>query len=722
MFFLAINVKAQKRQSVSIDELDSIITATYNAVEKINAGDVDMLPVYDCTLNEAEFTIEFVKRSGAFNTINTLDGQLVEVYRKYNDLLASIPKLRVIIDQYVSYHDFWYYKKGLELLSKGDTTAANSYFDKSLLFNPFYIPSIYQKAVICLGKNNVAKAAYLVEDLQKVIYPEGANLNLINGLIELIRKRFIDYGNRLLLLQDYNGSLEVFLEADTFCQHYNKFDCSAFQHGISLSKYGLYHSYLKVANQALDANKLSIAETFILKAKEYAILNRKYIVDDKDVDKNIKKLSKFYLELAFSYKNNSQRMQSDYYFQKADGLCKLINDEDCSKLVANAEHSTFVAPAQTNIAYNQHKKKTSHHKIKTKHKQHQELASAVKHKKKKTATKKKDIETITVKESETNATVRNSYWKYIEEGDAYANENKLQQAIDNYVMARSLESTASFTPCKTLDSLIKQNVINIINNDLQTAGFLVWANELANADSIYEKSIRKQKQYHIENDEELNASLTQLKQKMNTKGCQNLQDKIDMNTAMAKNNIALRDYVRAGNLLEEVLNIAVQNKNCVLLTTNTVDAWQHIKPVIDYYRYKEDAKAAYAANDLKKFVESYHSADVLYLNSKLDTAKIPYTGIVDYLRFQNNKEASFYTTNYYATINDWDGCLLLLKLLKEEDYAANKTEDIQIKVAKAKALTDSHKTFKLDVNSMIEKYTGGDKWFKYFNKAYKAVY
>ena len=722
MLFLAFYAEAQKKQSVSINELDSIITTAYNAVEKINASDVDMLPVYDCTLNEAEFTIEFVKRAGAFNTVNTSDGQSVEVYRKYNDLLASIPKLRVIIDQYVSYHDFWCYKKGLDLLSKGDTVNANNYFDKSLLFNPFYIPSIYQKAVICLGKNNVAQAAYLVEDLQKVIYPEDANLNLINGLIELIKKHFNDYGNQLLAVQDYNASLELFMQADTFCIHYNKFDCAVFEHGISLSKYGLYHSYLKVANQALDANKLSIAETFILKAKEYASLNRKYIVDDKEVDKNIKKLSKVYMELAFSYKNNSQKMQSDYYFQKADDLCKLINDEDCSKLVANAEHSTFVEPAKNIIASNHHKNKTSHHKIKTKHKQHQELATTIKHKKKKHTVKNKKEETIEVKETKTNATVRNSYWKYIEEGDSYANENKFQQAIDNYVMAKCLESTASFTPCKTLDSLIKQNVINIINSDLQTAGFLVWANELANADSIYEKSIRKQKQYYIENDEELNASLTLLKQKMILKGCQNLQDKIDMNTAMAKNNIALRDYVRAGNLLEEVINIASHYKNCVLLTSNTEEAWQHIKPVIDYYKYKDDAKTAFAANDLKKFAESYHAADVLYLNSKLDTAKIPYTCTVDYLRFQNNKEASFYTANYYADINDWDACLLLLKLIKEEDYASNKTEDIQIKVAKAKALMDSHKSFKLDVNTMIEQYTGGDKWFKYFNKAYKATY
>ena len=76
----------------------------------------------------------------------------------------------------------------------------------------------------------------------------------------------------------------------------------------------------------------------------------------------------------------------------------------------------------------------------------------------------------------------------------------------------------------------------------------------------------------------------------------------------------------------------------------------------------------------------------------------------------------------YADINDWDGCFELLKLLKEENYPSRKTEEIQIDLAKAKALNDSHKIFKLSVTTMINNYTGGDKWFKYFNKTYKASY
>ncbi len=707
---------------MTINELDSVISNTYNAVQKINVGDVDMLPIYDCTLNESELVIESFKTSNVSENINTSDDRMVEIYRKYNDLLASIPKLRVIINQYLAFHDFWYYKKGLDMISRGDTLVADYYFDKSIRFNPFYIPSIYQKAIINLSRNNIAQAAYLLEDVETNLYPTGVNLNLINGLIELIRKRFSEYGNKLLAQEDYNGSLELFLEADTFCNHYHKFDCNVFQKGISASKYGLYHSYLRVANQALEANKISIAETFILKAKDYATLNRTYIVDDNEVDKNIKKLSKIYMELAFSYKNNTQNMQADYYFQKADGLCKLIKDDECSKLVLSSEKASS-SNTSIVIADNTSKKhKHSYKKHKKRNTSTAIIASASKPKKNKNKTKKKHTETIEIKESETNSTVRNSYWKYIDEGNKYATENKFQLAIDNYTMAKGLETTASFATLKELDSLVKQNVKNIINNDLQTAGFMVWANELTNADSIYTKSIRTQKQYGMEKDEETNASIALLKQKMLLKDCQNLQDRVDMNTAMAKSNVAMRDYVRAGTLLEDVQNLVIQHRNCVLLTTNADEILDKIKPIITYYKYKEQAKAAYAVNDLKTFAQNYHAADVLFKNAKLDTAKIQNTDIVGYLSFQNNADATYFTAKYYNDINDWDGCLELLKLLRDQHYASNITEEIQVNLAKAKALTDGKKTFKLSVETMIINYTGGDKWFKYFNKAYKAAY
>ncbi len=715
-------LSAQKKQNITINELDSVISLHYNSVQKINLGDIDMLPIYDCTLNETEFAIEALKNTNAFKSINTSDAGFIEMYRKYNDLLTTLPKLRVIIDQYVAYHDYWLYKKGLELLLKGDSTNADHYFDKSLMVNPFYIPSVYQKALISLGRNNITQAAYLLEGVSNLIYADDVNLNLINALIDQIRKHYSNYGNFLLAHEDYNASLELFMEADTFCHFYNRFDCEAFQHGISLSKYGLYHSYLKVANQALEANKLSIAETFILKAKDYSELNRTYITTDADADKYVKKLSKLYMELAFSYKNDNQTKQSDYYFQKADALCKLIKDNDCSKIASNAEKSTFVKPIQTTIASNQHKNKTSHHINKKKYTKQTTIASNTNHKKKIYTHKKKHVDNIEVKETETNSTVRNSYWKYIDEGNAYSKENKFQLAIDNYLMAKSLEATASFKTYAVLDSLVKDNAKKIISNDLQTGGFMVWANELANADSIYNRSVRVQKQYSLENDEEVNASLILLRQKMQLKDCQNIQDKIDMNTAMAKNNIAMKDYVRAGNLLDEVLNSASQHKNCVLLTINAEEARQQIKAVTDYYKYKEDAKVAYVANDLKAFTQKFHAADILYINAKLDTAKITNSNIVEFLRFKNNIEATYYAAKYYADVNDWDGCLELLKLLKDENYPSNKTEDLQVALAKAKALTDSHKTFKLSVTTMITNYTVGDKWFKYFNKTYKAAY
>ncbi|MEI6696383.1 MAG: hypothetical protein WCO13_09960 [Bacteroidota bacterium] len=729
LIFFQTNFAQEQKKAPTLSQLDSILKTNCNLMKQINISDLDMLMVNDCKLNEIEACLEMLKFENIAAQIDFKKKEEIAIYEYFTETTTQTAQLRVVLNQYISNIDFWFYKKAMEYLAKEDSANASEKIEKSLLVNPFYLPALYQKAMMYLKNSQTASASKVAEFVSVNLYPNGNDWMLVKAMNEQINKQYKTRGEKMLKAEYCNESLEIFMQADSFCNYFKSSDCEYFKNGILLSKYGLYRSYLRVADQAMDEHKYSIAETFVLKAKEYASTNRAAIQTDAEADKFLKRILTKYIELELYYRRTADNPQSSYYAEKSNNICSILKDKECEMLLLKKEvkipetkpqiDSTIaIATLPIPLAHNKHKIKSS---INTKH---PKLKKHFKIKKTKTVKEKpKEIETqtpvlVVQQKTKTKSRDYNIYFSLIELGDELSNSTKYEEALIKYQAAKEIEKAALSKPNFVLDSIINATSYHIINSQLQIAGFLIWANELSQADTVYLFCISLQQKYHLENDAATKVSLDLFKYKIAQKACQNIQDEIDLLNNKTQNYIAIKDFEKAQRLLNEA-NVLIKNHTeCVLNSDKTYQLLKTTKPVSDYFQLKQMAKTAFEMRDCKSFTENYYHADQVYLQFKLDTLGIPNNNTLDYLNYQSNEEFILFVANYFLEFYDFNYCLDALKLLKNKGYQAGKVKEIQLKLAQMQIKVDKLNAL-FDANTYIMKYTGDDKWFKVFNTEYK---
>ncbi len=722
-FFITIisiqfNFALENKFTPTLFQIDSILKSNSDLMHQINVNDVDMLMLNDCRLNEVEAALEFLRFENIASQINFKKNEEIAIYEYFAETITQSNQLRVIINQYISNIDFWYYKKGMDFLAKTDTINAMDKLDKALLANPFYIPALYQKAMLYLFNSQTNKASGIAIKVALNLYPTGNDWMLIRAMNEQINKQFKTRGEKMLAVDYCNESLEIFMQADTFCTYFTSIDCEYVKKGISDSKYGLYRSYLRVADQAMEAHKYAMAETFVMKAKEYASANRSTIINDETADKFLKRIFNKYMDLALTYKRSADS-RSSIYIEKANTLCSIIKDSECeaafllkkqeieATTAVLADHSTDITPEPAVTTF---KNKYTHKRIRNQHKRNNKYNT--------TNTKKKTSVLASRSKKILKSKKNNAYSSLIELGNQLSLETKYDEAIVKYQTAKAMKEKSNPKQYVLLDSIISATAINIIHSQLQKADFSIWANELNKADSVYHFCVSIQQKYQLENNVSLNASLNQFKIKMAAKSCQNIQEQLDLLNNKITNYILLKEFTKAQLSLNEAHNTISNNIQCTLQIAKTDQLSKQLQPITEYYRLKETGRTAYEKGDYKLFTESYDKSDQLYLQSKLDTIGIPDNNIIAYLNYQSNEASIVYAANYFIEFYHFDNCLALLKLLKNKGINAPKVKDIQLKLALKQAKIDKAQLL-FDAKTNILKYTGNDKWFSVFNAEYK---
>ncbi|MCX6229944.1 MAG: hypothetical protein NTZ33_00235 [Bacteroidetes bacterium] len=706
---------AQNKNISNIFQLDSILKANVNVMKQINMNDIDMIMLNDCNLNEIEYNIEMLKNENIASHIDFKKKEEIAVYEHFTEISNQANQLRVILNQYISNLDFWYYKKAMECLSRGDSINTLANFNKSLLFNPYYIPALYQKSMLFLGISQTNNASAIAQFISTNLYPNGNDFHLINALNEQISKQFKTRGERFLKTQYYNESLELFMQADTFCKFIHSNDCEYFKNGIQLSIIGLYHSYLRVAEQAMETQNYTIAENFVMKARSYALINRNTIKTDEESDKFLKRIVVKYIELSVIYKHRADYKQSESYLQKVYSICGLIKDNDCEALINKKEQEVKIAEIKTTA------KDTV--AVASIHITEKGKDNALKYKKHKKTTLNKikpaSEKIIAKKTVHTKKREDAVYSSLIEMGNDLTNENRNEEALEKYLAAKERKNTVLKSPAKEPDSLISITAVNIIESQLKTANFLIWANEFAMVDSMFQNCVRLQHNYHLENDGPTNKAINAFNKKITAKKCQNIQDEIEQLNNKCNNYIALKDFEKVQLTVNEADNLLKTHTECDLSSLNTLKLKQLIKPVTTYFSLKENAKKALEKQDKLLFCHDYTEADALYHNSRLDTLGIPDNNIIAYINFKSDEELMLYTADYFIGNYNFNNCLSVLKLLKEKGTDAVKTKALQQALAQKQYNIDKPSQNPFDKEKQLKNYTADDKWFRYFNTEYR---
>lgn len=154
------------------------------------------------------------------------------------------------------------YNRGTILFTKGDYTAAQGYFIKSLEVNPKFAPSHLQLARLDFVNGYIYEAADRARNLLTTMRVDPETATSAMALAYDIYSTFISEGNSSTTNGHYEDALSAYAEAKKLCNTISGLRCNttALHDGEARAAYGLYKRIIEDGKKSLVRNDLATAE------------------------------------------------------------------------------------------------------------------------------------------------------------------------------------------------------------------------------------------------------------------------------------------------------------------------------------------------------------------------------------------------------------------------------------------------------------------------------
>ena len=677
-------------------------------LHKIDTNNVDNANVNDIKLDELEVRINETDYFLATGKAKFYD-KLAEV--NYNLIKIKINEYRRAINYQNSSLDRIYYKKGSGFLVKNDIQSAKKYFDKSLEINPLYIPSLYKLSSLYLEEGNLRKASGEVTILLNKTYPDAVNYHLIQKLANDIYNGFIKKADELKGKENFTKAEELLTYALKFCKENKSLMCiETVEKKISETKYGIYKSYLGIAQSAINSKHQDIAESFVFSAMQFRRQNIFYLKSNKEAENLLEQMIDLWLVKADLQINKDEYINAMNCFEKASILCDSAGTQDC-----NAKIKRGIKNIKTDI-YNQFIVKALDYMDKGQSLKAEDYLNKAKYYKK---LNQEDIKDTSVGDYVLRKIKNIQYKKLIKEGKEYAEYFNYEQAMKSLDNADEMEKKYKLDNIPEKDSLMKKAAKPIILKKIKSCDIKIWGNDLAGTENILKNAEMLRTKHFLDNDPEVKESIRVLKQKILKRECENYQQQYDLLLFRAEDFIKKLDYIDGERTFDEAVKLVYKQPLCNLYVLKAYTDKDKYLPPANYQKMIEDANYYFFKNNYSKCVDIYSTAESYYSIYKIAGFGLKYIPVYDYVTGKDNINMVIAAISFYNDIKLPYEALRFLKYLKEKNYPAEKTKLLQEKTAilMVKADVDLHKNE--SKHDLITGYTKYADWFRYFNVKYK---
>lgn len=196
-------------------------------------------------------------------------------------LLLRLDSLRHGFNSSISQIDQLFYNLGNELLAEGHIAEALDQYHSSLVYNPFYIPAHLAIAGLQLDSLQKQLALERTGDVLAIMYPDPYLKNKADILADSLFDLYFE--ETRLFMEDgrYLDALQGLEQLVAFCRkvqgHYPCPD--TLNDMLRKGHFGMFQSFMRVAEQAFYNDRLSLALTYLHNAMDYYEAHREFIPD-----------------------------------------------------------------------------------------------------------------------------------------------------------------------------------------------------------------------------------------------------------------------------------------------------------------------------------------------------------------------------------------------------------------------------------------------------------
>ncbi len=679
-----------------------------NATLTENYMYIDSIPYYKEQVLNNEQTIRSIRSQAYFRELNIAQNDPRQLKQKIQKLEQYNRQLDGLVKSLENNLYILYYNRGMvEMKARAEMRAEQSFMDSKRV-NPTFAPTNYQLAKIQYNRRNYRQSLNILYYILEELRPEPVVRKLSNGLAENIHREYIRIARNASNIKNYGGAIEFLDQAAEICVRLPAVYCSQnLDTEYVRAVEGELNLYLHDADRSIEGGYLLDAENSLSEAEAFRFRFSKYLPDNKLIDQR-------WLRIFYDYISRGDELYSamDYKgavreYRNAKRICTKQITINCSQTLDNSlkKAKMGVYGQMVNEVEMSYLEGTNLNLTEKKLEQ-AEAYRRVNNLPENTKAKRLFRE---IKQAKYN--------NLISDGIALKNSSKLALALQKFDQAIEIEKTYQVPKDENLDNLIRETVLILIDQKIAEGEKNVEKNNLVRAKSYYVDAIKLQRKYNLLNDRATIGKINALQEKIFAQECANVQRSADEMYSKAVNYIFQKQFIVADQMLNKAINLIELNSVCELNSDKPVRKKTEISDAVMYQKELVAAGKAVKSGTYQVAVDKKMAATTYYEEYNIGRFGLTNTDLFSFAA-SRNEDFMLFTANYYIRTEEYRQSLAMLIELKNKGYSKYKTKKTQQIVASQLAKLDYSPS--ASYKEKIAIYTQNNRWFKAFQKSYKA--
>lgn len=635
-----------------------------------------------------------LKKLDLTNTLNLKSNDPENLVRKTKDLERHARRATTLLNQCINAELNKGFIADKQKYLNGLCNLSETYYEKSKSYQPFISASFleainfnkYAGEIAMIGRISKYYDSFAYGD--QVIIP----VSLYNMFVESARK-YLDRSKNNMALQQLNN-------AKAIQQYFELPESKFYSATLAITLNGIIESFLKVSNMAFKSGNFKMAEHYYLDAEKVFSENENifhetniastpftlYISTQKEIAYELVASHKY--EAAEKTLEHCLKISSEKNLPKDDEIFSLLDK------MRNGVYNNILKQAKRSLEHNNPNEAL---KILYRAEQYSETYFQI--------NKSKFFDEIAY----------SIFLEFMQKGEILLDNGKHDEAIENLLTAKTIQSNLLDFEIDRLDYLLKANSIPVILDMVEEASFQTWAMRTDEANKLLYDAKTMQVVYHQEDNSELNTALQSLEDKMSSRHCMDIAFSLKENAKLILKKINSGNFEKANQIYLDSYQITIDNNDCNL-------DFSEIENIKEEYHFIFSFNEEYQLMKNKLFGEGYEEAIEIYLklrntyftqNIKSYNFELP--SLHEFVEQQNLTRLTYSSVSYFIKKQQFQLAFEYLQLLKSQGFSMSESKNLQIELGTAFA--ESFNGNKEECQLMAEELSQEDKWFKYFNKS-----
>lgn len=600
-----------------------------------------------------------------------------------------------------------YYEKGMNSIARGNLIKAEKQFLKSIQNKPLFAPSHYQLAEIYFIRNDYRTSGEKLKEIFARMYPDVKTGDLALRLGHKIYIHYLKEAEFSNNRSQFDRAIIEIRNAEDICRNIPNLACTPeIENQYSLSYTGKYNALLRNAKKLTQERSFNKANSFCNRIFEFQRNNSRYIKDNFELMSIFQKIYNGFIQEGNNYNKNRKFEQAISQFKLAENLCSKYETVNCTE---NINKGIFTAKTgiysqmlnNADFACKQNNIEKAENLI-TKANNYCSFNNLRKE-------SRADYIFLNIKQKK--------YDNLIKQAEKENQRNKYANSLNLLDKAKEIENTYKIKQNFKLDNLINKNANLFCLKKIKLGILEAEKNNLDRARYLYSESSKVIQFYKLNNSETLKIA-AELKAKIFTQECNNLQNEYNTKYRQAIDLIIDKQFERAYNLLFEAIQITSKIPDCGISAETANTKRKEILPVVTYKKKKNEVRQKVNYRAFSEAINLYLEAGKHFISNNLDKFNISHAPLFEFIS-NSNSEFINYGVNYFLNSYELDNSLQLLEILFSRSYPASRTKEQQTKLGEQLAIADFQQNPNANMKENFRNYTQKRTWFRFLKRAYK---